>query len=92
MSCDPLTVGDAVRISITVRDINGTLADPTALVVTIKTPDAQQTPVTPTRIDAGVYYFDIDLTMQGSYAYRVTATGQNRAVGQGGLFVYPNAF
>jgi uncharacterized protein YfaS (alpha-2-macroglobulin family) len=92
MSCEPLTVGDAVRVEIATRDIAGNLADPTALAVTVQDPDGTTAPATVIRTSTGLYYFDLDLAKAGTYAYRAVATGQNQAVGEGGVFVSPPIF
>lgn len=92
MSCEPLTVGDAVRVEVTIRDIAGNLADPTALAVTVQRPDGTTASATALRVSTGLYYFDLDLDLPGTYAYRAVATGQNKAVGEGGVFVSPPIF
>lgn len=92
MSCEPLTVGDAVRVEVTTRDLAGALADPTALAVTVQRPDGTTAPATVIRVSIGSYYFDLDLDLPGTYAYRAVATGQNKAVGEGGVFVSPPIF
>jgi uncharacterized protein YfaS (alpha-2-macroglobulin family) len=92
MSCEPLTVGDAVRVEITTRDINGNLANPTALAVTVQDPDGTTALAIVVNTGVGLHYFDLDLAKAGTYAYRAVATGQNQAVGEGGVFVSPPIF
>lgn len=92
MSCEPLTVGDAVRVVVTVKDLNGNPADPTALDVTVQAPDGTTAPASLQKTGVGAYYFDIDLVLPGTYAYRALATGNVKSAGQGGVFVSPAIF
>ena len=92
MSCEPLTVGDAVRVLITVKDMNGAAIDPTALAVTVQDPDGAESPAVVQNSGVGAYYFDLDLAKPGTYAYRAVATGAAKAAGQGGVFVSPPIF
>lgn len=92
MSSEPLTVGDAVRVLITVKDMNGSPVNPTTLAVTVRDPDGVESSAAVVNDSVGAYHFDLDLAKPGAYAYRAVATGAARAAGQGGIFVSPPIF
>lgn len=92
MTNEPLTVGDAVRIFLEVRDVNGALADPTALELGVRLPDGSDATYVPTKDAVGKYHYDFGLEQSGTYRFRGKATGQNQSVVNGGIFVYPDAF
>tara|TARA_R100000808_G_C2095037_1_gene114012 strand:+ start:539 stop:823 length:285 start_codon:yes stop_codon:yes gene_type:complete len=72
-------VGDLVRLTGTFKDINGTLHDPTAVVLEITDPAGTKTTPTPTNSSVGVYDYDLDLNQEGRWLYRFSATGTGQA-------------
>ncbi len=91
MSYEQLTVGDAVRIFLECRDISGARSDPSTIELTMRFPDGTLLTVTPIKDSVGTYHYDLSLEQSGTYSLRGKASGQNQSVGQGGIFVYPNA-
>ena len=84
-------VGQAVRLSVEIRNISGVLADPTALSLFLKSPAAEIVEhVGDVVKDAiGKYHFDLSLDDSGTYGYRWQSTGENQGVVEGGIFVCP---
>lgn len=79
---DLYSTGQPIRLSTTVKDIAGTVTDPTALVLTYGpqggSPATKHwpTPAEITRDSAGLFHFDIPATLgAGHYQYLWTATG-----------------
>ncbi len=79
---DLYSTGQPIRLSTTVRDIAGTVTDPTALTLTYGpqggSPATKHwpSPAEVTRDSAGVFHCDIAATLgAGHYLYRWTATG-----------------
>jgi hypothetical protein len=81
-----------VRISTTVRDLNGALADPSAITLTLQKPDGtQQAYSSPAHDSTGQYHQDLpatDLTQAGHYAYAWTTTGSAPGVAPGTFDVF----
>jgi hypothetical protein len=90
MSRFPL--GQPIRRTTTVRDVNGNLANAGALSLTVQKPDAtQQVYSSPTNDGTGLYHQDIpvsDLTQLGHYMEVWTATGANAGVARGDFDVF----
>lgn len=84
--------GQPVRVSTTVRDLDGTLVTPSALTLAVQAPDGtQKTYSAPAEDSAGLYHQDIpasDLTSNGHYQYAWTATGTGAGVAAGDFDVY----
>ena len=84
--------GQPIRVSTTVRGLDGTLATPTALTLTVQKPDAtQQSYSSPVQDSTGNYHQDVpaaDLTQNGHYQYAWTATGTGAGVSAGDWDVY----
>jgi hypothetical protein len=84
--------GQPIRIPVTVRDVNGALADATTLGLVVQKPDATQTSYTPTHDSTGLYHQDLpatpDLAQNGHYLWVATATGTNAGVSTGTFDVY----
>lgn len=85
-------VGDTVRISAAITDsATGAAIDPTSVVVRVRNP---QTGVTAdhaaTRVTTGSYRADIAAGVQGTWRYRVEASGTVSAVLEGAYVVQPS--
>lgn len=80
-------VGQPIRLSTIVTDVNGTAADPTDIEVrTLSTVDAVSTtyaynPGDIVRDSAGHFHLDLSLTTVGHYSYAWVASGLNAGVG-----------
>ena len=90
-------LGQPIRVSTTVRDVNGTLVNPTTLTLLVKTSAADGTWTTtgtyssPTSDGTGTYHQDIpatDLTTAGHYQYTWTSTGTGAGVSFGEFDVF----
>jgi hypothetical protein len=89
--------GQPVRVSTTVRDVNGTLVNATTLTLLVKTAQADGTWLTagsygsPVLDSTGNYHQDIpaaDLAAAGHYQYTWTATGTGAGVSFGDFDVF----
>ena len=89
--------GQPVRVSTTVRDVNGNLINATALTLVVKIAQAAGTQLTtgtyasPVNDSAGAYHQDIpvtDLAALGHYQYAWTATGTGAGVSFGDFDVF----
>lgn len=84
--------GQPVRLSTTVRDVAGVLANAGALTLTVLKPDlTTQSYGSPTNDGTGLYHQDIptaDIAATGHYQYKWVATGSNAGVSSGALEVY----
>lgn len=73
------STGQPVRISATVRDLSGSLVNPTTLTLTVSKPDGTtQSYASPVSDGLGLYHQDVpvsDLSQIGHYAYKWTSTG-----------------
>jgi len=80
-------LGQPVRVSTTVRDLNGALADPSAITLTLAKPDGtQQVYSSPAHDSTGQFHQDLpatDLTTAGHYQYAWTTTGSAPGVASG---------
>jgi hypothetical protein len=81
-------LGDLIPLSIQVKDINGTLADPTALTVTVTLPDMSTVSGTwpagggtipPTHDGTGLFHVDYNAPQVGNYTVAWTATGVDQS-------------
>ena len=82
--------GQVVRLSGQVTDITGVLADPSSMVLKVKTPDGITTSYSTTLIHdgSGLYHYDLPLTQAGEHYYRWEATGVDQGAVQDILYVY----
>ena len=84
--------GQPVRVSTTVRDLDGTLATPGALALTLQAPGGTRTSYsTPVSDSEGNYHQDVpaaDIAALGHYQYAWTATGAGAGVVAGSFDVY----
>jgi hypothetical protein len=84
--------GQPVRVSTTVRELDGTPAAPATLVLTVQAPDGTRTDYgSPSSDVEGTYYLDVPaagLTQLGHYQYAWVATGDGAGVAAGSLDVY----
>lgn len=85
-------LGQPVRLSTEVRDINGALANAGTLALTLLRPDGTtQAYASPTNDSTGKYHQDVpaaDLTLTGHWQYKWVATGTNAGVSSGAFDVY----
>lgn len=88
------SIGDAPVVTITCKDVNGTIADPTALTVTVR----RETDVAVvytygtspelTKSTVGVYKLAVPVFTTSGWRYvKATATGTNAASEQTAMFV-----
>ena len=81
-----------MRLSTTVRDLNGNLVDAGGLTLLVAKPDAtQQTYSTPTHDSTGTYHQDVpatDLSQNGHYQYKWVSVGTGAGVSWGELDVF----
>lgn len=75
-------IGNQIRISVSFKDYNGTLSDPTSVVLKIKTPDGSQVSPSVTKDSIGKYHCDYEPLKVGEYCYRFEATGSVVAASQ----------
>lgn len=84
--------GQPVRLSTTVRDLNGNLVDAGTLTLTVAKPDAsQQVYSTPSHDSTGAYHQDVpaaDLATLGHYQYKWVSVGTGAGVSWGELDVF----
>jgi hypothetical protein len=81
-------IGNLVRVSVNVTDINGVAADPTTIALTVDQPDGTLAgPYTPTHDGTGAYHYDFLPTQAGRHAYRFVATGTNAGAYDGAFDV-----
>jgi len=75
-------IGNQVRLSVSFKDYNGILADPTNVVLKIKKPEGTTEMITPTKDVIGKYHYDYEPLKVGEYCYRFEATGAVVAASQ----------
>ena len=81
-------VGDLVRLSTALRDIDGDLADGTVS-LTVTAPDGTVTTPTPTNDGTGLYHADVTVTQTGSWAYVYASIGAVVVTEPSSFYVYP---
>ena len=81
-------IGNQVRLSVTFNDYNGTLADPTTIVLKVKNPDGTIETLTTIKDAVGKYHYDYEPLKVGDYCYRFEATGAVVAASQEKFTVY----
>lgn len=77
MSGSPYTVGDAVRLTLRVADIDGAADDPDTIALDVQLPDGARTAIPPGDIvheALGVYLYDYTTTVAGRHMGRYTTT------------------
>jgi hypothetical protein len=88
-------IGDRVRCTGTFRDIDGDLADPTAIVARVLDPlEIIQTfqGVDVIKDAVGVYFVDLDVDVPGIWTYRFEGTGVVVAAEETAFYVERSAF
>jgi uncharacterized phiE125 gp8 family phage protein len=71
-------LGDVCRLAVQITDSTGTLANATAVTLTVTLPDGTTSgSLTPTNTATGVYQYDYTPTAVGRYGVRWVATGTN---------------
>lgn len=84
-------IGDDVRCRASFTDFEtGDAVDPVTVIFTVKPPTGSNivgeypgpTTPQPARVGTGVYYLDVDATMQGAWHWDVYGTGAAKAAGQ----------
>lgn len=78
--------GDTVRITAAFLDVDGNLANPTTVTVTVKAPDLTETTPTATNIGTGRYRALVDGDQAGIWYYRVVGVGNDSDAAQEGSF------
>lgn len=64
-----------IQLQATFKGANGVVADPTAVSVSIRTPDDVINDYSPTRVSVGVYTYDVLLNQPGPWIYNWQGTG-----------------
>ncbi len=89
--------GDKARLTVVFRDLAGALADPTAVIITVKLPHADPvsyssllSPAIVMRESIGRYHLDLDLGTSGTWKFKWTGLGDLIAAEEGWLFVRPS--
>lgn len=72
---EPYLIGNIVRLSTHIKDEDGILADPTAVILRVKKPDGTIEDLTPTNTAVGKYYYDYTPLKSGDYCYRFEGSG-----------------
>lgn len=85
-------IGDQVRLTATLTDLDGTATDPTAVTLTVRKPDLTATDHTYasgalTKSGTGVYYRDVTLDQSGNWYYRFAGTGALVVAEEGEFYV-----
>lgn len=68
-------LGQRRKVTFTVTDENGAVADPTNVSATLITPDGASAALTPTRLSQGVYKVDFLGTMPGKHTVVFVTSG-----------------
>jgi len=86
-------LGASVKISTQFKDENGTLTDPTAVTLTLITPDGTTANLTPiANPTVGNYEYVYETVMVGSHYYRWYGNGVVDTAGEFGFVVKPSNF
>lgn len=72
-----IDLADVVRLKVEIRDVDGNLADPTGISVTITLPDGTTDTPDPVHDSTGVYLLDYPTVQSGRHLVRWVATGNN---------------
>lgn len=84
-------VGTTKRITASFRNIAGTLANPTSVVLTVLAPDGTTTTPTPVNDSAGVYHYDVTLDQAGVWRWGWDGDGTIDVASQGDVYVARSA-
>lgn len=84
------TTGATVRVTATFTS-NGSNVDPSTVTCKVRTPAGVTTSYTYAGGDiikssTGVYYYDIDVSQDGTWTYRFSSTGSGKAANEGKFF------
>jgi len=82
-----LQIGDLRRVTHTFVNTAGVGTNPTAVVLHLTAPNGTHTHPTPVSSGAGVYYYDVPITLEGVWAYGFTGTGAVVSAEQGEFYV-----
>lgn len=77
MSGEPVTVGEAARLSVNITDVGGVPDDPATISLVVELPDGTQTSIPSgslTHTGTGSYLYDYDTTVSGRHMARYTST------------------
>lgn len=81
-------LGQVVRLTATIRDVDGALVTPTAVTARVRDPSDVTTSTAASSVSLGVYYVDVTASAAGTWYYRFTSTGPVTA-GEGSFDVLP---
>ena len=88
-------VGDIIRITGSFTDLAGTLVDPSTVSLKLKNGGTLMTLAYPAdiqRSSTGVYYYDLNVTLPGTWKWRWYSTGTGQAAEEGSFTVNRSAF
>lgn len=86
---DVFQAGDVIRLTVTLRDIDDVIGDPSTLTFRLTEPDGTavvyewQTDAELVRESAGVFYVDYAITQPDYHYYAFTATGTRQSYAEG---------
>lgn len=87
--------GDQIQLNAVFKKEDGTLGDPTTVVVKIIDPAGNQTEFTPERDDLGQYHYDLDTDLtflDGYWEYRFEGTGAVTSAGEHQFYIRKTQF
>lgn len=89
-------VGDLLRLKATFTDVDGAVADPSTVTVTVLAPSGTETEKTYAagdlvRVSTGIYYYDFTVTESGRHYFTWDAGGAYVASDQGAFQVAKSA-
>ena len=70
MTSSTYDIGDELRLSVVLTDLNGAAADPTAVTCVARLPDNTTSSLSVVKDSTGHYHADIVLSPSGAWAYR----------------------
>ncbi len=83
-------IGSLTLLTVTFTDVDGNLADPTTVVLTVTAPDNTQIVYnSPTHVSTGVFTQNVPILQAGSYNYEWVGTGALQAVQPGTFQSFP---
>lgn len=91
-------IGDRVRVTGTLRDAGGVLADADVVVAKYRDPGGIITVLTHgvdeelVHLDTGIYYFDVSPATPGKWDYRFESTGMGQGAVEGYFSVANSVF